>query len=89
MKTCLLFLSLLAPAILFAAPPTKPNILLIVSDDQGFADLGFQGCKDIPTPNLDRLASEGLRFSNGYVTHSTCSPSRAGLLTGNKIRGMM
>jgi len=60
----------------------KPNILLIVSDDQGYADLGFQGCKDIPTPNLDRLAAEGIRFSNGYVTHPFCSPSRAGLLTG-------
>src|SRR5579859_8268749 len=60
----------------------KPNLLLIVSDDQGYADVGFQGCKDIPTPNLDRLASEGLRFSNGYVSHPFCSPSRAGLLTG-------
>lgn len=60
----------------------KPNILLIVSDDQGFADLGFQGCHDIPTPNLDRLAGEGLRFSNGYVSHPFCSPSRAGLMTG-------
>src|SRR6516225_7442727 len=62
--------------------PEKPNVLLIVSDDQGYADVGFQGCKDIPTPNLDRLASEGIRFSNGYVSHPFCSPSRAGLLTG-------
>lgn len=69
-------------ASLSAAPADKPNILLIVSDDQGYADLGFQGSKDIPTPNLDRLAGEGLRFSNGYVTHPFCSPSRAGLLTG-------
>ena len=60
----------------------RPNILVILSDDQGYADLGFQGSRDIPTPNLDRLASEGLRFINGYVTHSFCSPSRAGLLTG-------
>ena len=65
-----------------AAPADKPNILLIVSDDQGFADLGFQGSKDIPTPQLDRLAREGMRFSNGYVTHPFCSPSRAGILTG-------
>jgi arylsulfatase A-like enzyme len=64
------------------SPLNKPNILLIVSDDQGYADLGFQGSKDIPTPNLDRLASEGLRFTQGYVTHPFCSPSRAGLLTG-------
>ncbi len=46
----------------FAAEP-KPNILLIVSDDHGYADTGFQGCKDIPTPHLDRLAREGLRLS--------------------------
>lgn len=65
-----------------AGPAEKPNILLIVSDDQGYADLGFQGCKDIPTPHLDRLAHEGMRFSNGYVTHPFCSPTRAALLTG-------
>jgi len=64
------------------AEPTQPNILVIVSDDQGYADLGFQGCKDIPTPNLDRLASEGLRCTSGYVSHPYCSPSRAALLTG-------
>ena len=58
-------------------PADQPNILIIVSDDQGYADIGFQGCKDIPTPHLDRLAGEGLRFSNGYVTHAFCSPSRA------------
>jgi arylsulfatase A-like enzyme len=65
-----------------AAAVTRPNILVIVSDDQGYADTGFQGCKDIPTPNLDRLAREGLRCTSGYVSHSFCSPSRAGLLTG-------
>ena len=64
------------------SPPAKPNILLILSDDHGFSDVGFQGCKDIPTPNLDRLAHEGLRCTNGYVSHPYCSPSRAGLLTG-------
>lgn len=60
----------------------KPNILLIVSDDQGYADVGFQGCKDIPTPNLDGLAKSGIRFTNGYVSHAFCSPSRAGLMAG-------
>ncbi len=69
----------IAPA---AVQPDRPNILVIVSDDQGYADLGFQGCRDIPTPHLDRLAASGIRFSNGYVTHPFCSPSRAGLLTG-------
>jgi arylsulfatase A-like enzyme len=62
--------------------PGRPNILVILSDDHGYADVGFQGCKDIPTPNLDRLASEGLHCTNGYVSHPYCSPSRAGLLTG-------
>jgi arylsulfatase A-like enzyme len=60
----------------------KPNILFIVGDDMGFADVGFNGCKDIPTPNLDALAKAGVRFTNGYVTGPYCSPTRAGLLTG-------
>ena len=60
----------------------RPNILLIVSDDQGYADAGFQGAEDLETPHLDRLAASGIRFTNGYVTHPFCSPTRAGLLTG-------
>lgn len=60
----------------------KPNILVIVSDDQGYADVGFQGCRDIPTPHLDQLALEGLHCTNGYVSHPFCSPTRAGLMTG-------
>ena len=60
----------------------KPNILFIVGDDMGYADVGFHGCKDIPTPNLDALAASGARFTNGYVSGPYCSPTRAGLLTG-------
>lgn len=60
----------------------RPNILVIVSDDQGYGDAGFQGCADIPTPNLDALAKTGVLCTNGYVTHCFCSPTRAGLLTG-------
>lgn len=60
----------------------KPNILLIVGDDMGYADVGFQGCKDIPTPNLDALAASGVRFTSGYISGPYCSPTRAGLLTG-------
>ncbi len=59
-----------------------PNILLIVSDDQGYVDAGFQGGTDVPTPHLDRLAASGVRCTNGYVSHPFCSPTRAGLLTG-------
>lgn len=60
----------------------KPNVILIVSDDQGWSDVGFNGCTDIPTPNLDKLASSGVIFTSGYAPHSYCSPSRAGILTG-------
>jgi len=69
----------LAAASLFAA---QPNILLIVADDMGYADAGFNGCRDIPTPNMDALAKSGIRFTSGYVTGPYCSPTRAGLMTG-------
>ncbi|MEO6244244.1 MAG: sulfatase-like hydrolase/transferase [Opitutaceae bacterium] len=77
-----LCVSLFAATTLAAAPATRPNILLIVGDDMGYADVGFHGCKDIPTPNLDALAAAGVRFTNGYVSGPYCSPTRAGLLTG-------
>lgn len=60
----------------------RPNILLIVADDLGYSDLGFQGAKDIPTPHLDRLAKEGMHCTSGYVSHPFCSPTRAGIMTG-------
>ncbi len=69
-----------APA--HAADPPKPNILLIVGDDMGYADVGVHGGRDIPTPHLDALAKAGTRFTNGYVTGPYCSPTRAGMLTG-------
>jgi uncharacterized sulfatase len=60
-----------------------PNVLLIYTDDHGWADLGAQGVDgDIRTPNLDRLAAEGVRFTRGYVTAPQCTPSRAGVITG-------
>jgi len=59
-----------------------PNILVIVSDDQGYSDIGFQGKRLFPTPNLDKIAESGVICTNGYVTCPFCSPSRAGLLTG-------
>src|SRR6478736_703111 len=65
-----------------AADNRKPNILFIVGDDMGYADVGFQRCKDIPTPNLDSLAKSGMRFTSGYVSAPYCSPTRSGLLTG-------
>ena len=59
-----------------------PNILVIVSDDMGYADIGIHGSKDIPTPNIDALAKGGIRFTDAYVSGPYCSPTRAGLLTG-------
>ncbi|UXP30997.1 sulfatase [Reichenbachiella agarivorans] len=60
----------------------QPNVLLIFSDDAGYADFGFQGSEEIKTPNLDQLATEGMRFEQAYVSAAVCGPSRAGLLTG-------
>lgn len=60
----------------------KPNVLLIISDDQGWTDLGCLGIKPIRTPALDRLAAEGTRATNFYVTWPACTPSRGSLLTG-------
>ena len=64
------------------AESTKPNIIVIVADDQGYGDLGIQGGKDILTPHIDSIAQQGVRCSNGYVSGPYCSPTRAGLLTG-------
>ena len=60
----------------------KPNILLILTDDAGYHDFGFQGSTSFKTPHLDQLAKESVKFDQAYVTASMCAPSRAGLLTG-------
>ncbi|KAL6478868.1 hypothetical protein MHYP_G00123010 [Metynnis hypsauchen] len=72
-------LALLVPDCLAA---TRPNFVLIFADDLGYGDLGFSGHPSSLTPNLDRLAANGLRFTDFYVTSPVCSPSRASLLTG-------
>ena len=64
------------------AAGSPPNVLLILADDLGYADLGFTGATDIATPHLDNLARHGVVFANGYSAHAVCSPSRAGLMTG-------
>lgn len=74
--------SLKASAIGGTVTNRPPNLIVIMTDDQGYADVGFNGCKDIPTPNLDSIAHNGVQCRNGYVSYSVCSPSRAGLLTG-------
>ena len=65
-----------------AAQTGKPNVIVILADDLGYVDLGVQGGKDIPTPNIDSLAKNGVRCTQGYVSCPYCSPTRAGLNTG-------
>jgi arylsulfatase A-like enzyme len=62
-----------------AAPP---NVILFLSDDEGYGELGCQGNKEIPTPHIDSIAQNGIRFTQGYVSGPYCSPTRAGLMTG-------
>ena len=61
---------------------TPPNIILIYTDDLGYGAVSANGATEIQTPNIDRLANEGTRFTNGYATSATCTPSRYALLTG-------
>lgn len=79
MRSLLALASLFLASSVFAA---RPNVLLIVADDLGYNDVGFQGSKEIPTPNLDKLAAQSLVCTNGYVSHPFCSPTRAGIMTG-------
>ncbi len=78
----------LLPAVLLLtwtglAAAARPNVIVLFTDDQGYADLSCQGqVEDIRTPHIDRLAAEGVRMTDGYVTAPQCVPSRAGLLTG-------
>lgn len=76
-------LLLLHPVSSEAAPTASlPNILLIVADDLGYGELGIQGNVQVPTPHIDSLARNGIRFTSGYVSGPYCSPTRAGLMTG-------
>ncbi len=75
----------LLPPSLAAAPASRaprPNIVFIIADDLGYGEPGCYGGHEIPTPNIDRIAAEGVRFTQGYVTASVCAPSRAALYTG-------
>src|SRR5688500_16003444 len=82
-RTCLFLL--LATFLGFAsnaAPLNKPNIILILTDDLGYGELGCYGQQKIKTPNLDRMAREGLRFTRFYAGATVCAPSRSVLMTG-------
>ena len=76
------FILMMASSLVSIGDDPKPNVLFIVGDDMGYADVGFHGCAEIPTPNLDALAAGGVRCTNGYVSGPYCSPTRAALLTG-------
>ncbi len=89
MKKKMLLSLLFALGMLFGAAQnissnsqSSPNIIIILTDDMGYADVGFNGCLDIPTPNIDKIASQGVKFTNAYVSYAVCGPSRAGLITG-------
>lgn len=79
----LLIIALFTTQPILAAAPTKPNIVLIFTDDHGYADLSCQGIlDDVKTPHIDALATGGVRMTSGYVSAPQCVPSRAGLLSG-------
>jgi arylsulfatase A len=88
MSTGIRVLSALAIAILPLHPLAaqagrdRPNVVLIITDDLGYADIGVYGARDIRTPNIDRLAREGVRFTDFYANGTTCTPTRAGLISG-------
>ena len=87
MKTSLRILGMLAGLLglagaAWAAPSTQPNLVIIMADDLGYGDLGCYGHPGIRTPHLDRMAAEGMRFTDFYATAEVCTPSRAALLTG-------
>ena len=96
MNTLRLFLSLLfvlaAVVPSRGATPRLPNVIVILCDDLGYADIGAFGCKAYATPHLDRMASEGLRFTQFYAGATVCAPSRSVLMTGRhhgrtRVRG--
>jgi len=76
------FATIASPIAEAATATGKPNVLIFYADDLGWGETGVQGCKDIPTPNIDSLATNGVRCTQGYVAATYCSPSRAGLMTG-------
>ncbi len=73
---------LIASTAVFASAREQPNIIILFADDLGYGELSCQGNPEIPTPHIDSIANNGVRFTDGYVAGPNCSPSRAGLLTG-------
>jgi len=74
--------SVIGDGSLFADTNERPNVIVIMADDLGYGDVSCYGATALQTPNIDRLASEGIRFTNGYCSASTCTPTRYSMLTG-------
>ena len=77
-----LFVSSICACPVLAFPQEKPNIVFIIADDVSWNDVGCYGNDVVKTPNIDRLAREGLRFTNAFLTASSCSPSRCSIISG-------
>src|SRR5687767_1258170 len=82
MLRALLFLVFFPLSLCLAATSSRPNIVFILADDLGWTDLGCYGSKYYETPNIDRLAAQGLKFTSGYTCGPNCQPTRAALMTG-------
>ena len=80
MKKIITLLAFMVVSVL--AEDRPPNILIVLADDLGYGDLGCYGNRIVKTPNLDRFAREGMRFTDCYAAAANCSPSRTGLMTG-------
>lgn len=78
----LLLMAFAAPSGSARPPSDRPNIIILLADDLGYGDLGVQGGRDVATPNIDRLAAQGVRLTDYYAGHPVCAPSRASLMTG-------
>src|SRR5215471_2901378 len=74
--------AMLAPCSSATAGDAKPNIVFILADDLGYTDVGCYGSKYYETPNIDRMAAEGMRFTDGYTCGPNCQPTRAALMSG-------
>ena len=83
MKSLVVIVLLLMPCCIASATEDKPNIIVIMADDLGYGDLSCYGAETFKTPNIDQLAAEGQRFTSGYCSASTCTPTRYSMLTGN------
>src|SRR5690349_8808190 len=89
MRVLVLLLTLLSAA---SAAERKPNLIFVMADDLGYGELGCFGSKEIATPNLDRMAKEGMKFTRFYAGSTVCAPSRSVLMTGKhtghtRVRG--